>query len=511
MNNINQIKKDIIADINKTQISSRSQQSGAIIQIYDGIVVIEGLENARYGEVVILGTGQKGMVTDLEEKQVSALVFGEYQKLRVGDRAVLSGEILEIPVSGKLLGRVVNPLGEPIDGLGTIVPEKYEEVEKIAPGIIYRKSVNEPLQTGIKAIDSLIPIGRGQRELIIGDRSTGKSTIALDTIINQVGQDVICVYVAIGQKEAKVAQVLNLLTEKGAMEYTVMVSASANSPSSMQYIAPYSGTSIAEYFMDMGKDVLIVYDDLSKHAWAYRQISLILKRPAGREAYPGDVFYLHSRLLERAAKLDKKYGGGSITALPIIETQEGDISAYIPTNVISITDGQIYLEKELFNAGMRPAINVGASVSRVGSSAQIKAMKQVAGALKLELAQYRELAAFSQFASELDEETKKTLNRGARMYELLKQNKHEPMRVEREVVAIWLGVNGYTETVPVSEIKRFEEEFLILLEAEKQDLLKAIKTEKLISKEVEKELQQFAQRFLTIFSKETNESKTAEE
>jgi F-type H+-transporting ATPase subunit alpha len=510
MNNINQITKDIIADINKTQISNRSQQSGAIIQIYDGIVVIEGLENARYGEVVELGLGQKGMVTDLEESQISALVCGEYQNLKVGDRAVLSGKILDIPVSEKLLGRVVNPLGEPIDGLGVIVPEKYEEVEKIAPGIIYRKSVNEPLQTGIKAIDSLIPIGRGQRELIIGDRSTGKSTLALDTIINQVGQDVICVYVAIGQKEAKVAQVLNLLTEKGAMEYTVLVSASANSPSSMQYIAPYSGTSIAEYFMDMGKDVLIVYDDLSKHAWAYRQISLILKRPAGREAYPGDVFYLHSRLLERAAKLDKKYGGGSITALPIIETQEGDISAYIPTNVISITDGQIYLEKELFNAGMRPAINVGASVSRVGSSAQIKAMKQVAGALKLELAQYRELAAFSQFASELDAETKKTLNRGARMYELLKQNKHEPMKVEREVVAIWLGVNGYTETVPVSEIKRFEEEFLILLEAQKQGLLKAIKTEKQISKEVEKELQIFAQSFLTIFSKETNESETIE-
>ncbi len=502
------ITKELIEQIKSQKPRQQKFESGEITQLFDGIAIVSGLMKARYGEVVDLGYDLKGMVLDLQENQTAVLIFGDYSKLTLGDRVVASGEILSIPVSDKLLGRVVDALGRPIDGLGPIKAKAKEEVEKIAPGIIYRRSVNVPLQTGIKAIDALIPIGRGQRELIIGDRSTGKSTLALDTIINQHGQKVICIYVAVGQKESSIAGVLELFSEKGASEYTVVVAASAGSPVSEQYIAPYAGTAIAEYFLKQGRDVLVVYDDLTKHAWAYRQISLILKRPAGREAYPGDVFYLHSRLLERACRIDEKYGGGSITALPIIETQEGDISAYIPTNVISITDGQIYLEKELFNAGMRPAINIGASVSRVGSSAQVNAMKQVAGKLKLELAQYRELAAFSQFASELDEETKKTLNRGARIYELLKQNKHEPMSLAKQVVSIWLGVEGFTEKIPVSEVSRFEWEFLTLLEAEKPQIFKIIEQKKEISKEVEKELTSFATNFLKVFSPKSNESKT---
>jgi F-type H+-transporting ATPase subunit alpha len=443
------------------------------------------------------------MTIDLTEDKIAVLVFGNYTKLKIGDRVLSTGRVLSIPVSDKLLGRVINPLGKAIDGLLNIEPKGYEELEKIAPGIVYRQSVGVPLQTGIKAIDSLIPIGRGQRELIIGDRSTGKTTLALDTIINQKEEKVICIYVAIGQKESKVAQVLNLLKEKDALDYTVVVSAGASDSASLQYIAPYSGIAVAEYFLKQGKDVLIVYDDLTKHAWAYWQVSLILKRPAGREAYPGDVFYLHSRLLERACRLDKQFGGGSITALPIIETQEGDISAYIPTNVISITDGQIFLEKELFNAGMRPAINVGASVSRVGSSAQVKAMKQVAGSLKMELAQYRSLAAFSQFASELDEETKKILNRGARMYELLKQGKNVPLSLAKQVVALWLGIKGYTADIPLTEVLRFEEEALALIAAEKTAILEKITQERLISPETEKNLQIFADKFKQMFSQKT--------
>ncbi|OGK71125.1 F0F1 ATP synthase subunit alpha, partial [Candidatus Roizmanbacteria bacterium RIFOXYC1_FULL_41_16] len=359
---------------------------------------------------------------------------------------------------------------------------------------------------GLKAIDSLIPIGRGQRELIIGDRSTGKTTIAIDTMINQAGEDVICIYVAIGQKESTIAQIQNLLAEKGTLDYSVIVSASASSPASQQYLAPYSGTAIAEYFMAQGRDVLIIYDDLTKHAWSYRQISLILKRPAGREAYPGDVFYLHSRLLERACRLHEKYGGGSITALPIVETQEGDISAYIPTNIISITDGQIYLEKELFNAGMRPAINVGASVSRVGSSAQVKAMKQVAGKLKGELAQYRELAAFSQFASDLDEQTKKILRRGSHMYELLKQDKNQPLELEKQIAVIWLGTQGYTEAIELSEVKRFEWEYLSMLKSSKTKILSEIRNKKEITPEIEKELKAFTEGFIKIFSQKSHES-----
>lgn len=500
------LTQQLIKEIESYSSLKVQTQTGEIVQLYDGIAIVSGLINAKYGEEVILPFNIKGMVLDLEQDRIGVLVFGDYEKLRVGDRVTLTNKIMSIGVSKKVLGRVVDALGRPIDGLGLIIKDKDMEIEKVAPGIIYRKGVSVPLQTGIKAIDSLIPIGRGQRELIIGDRSTGKTTIALDTILNQKGEDVICVYVAIGQKNANIAQIQNLLTEKGAMEYTVIVASSASTPASQQYIAPYSGTAIAEYFLEQGRDVLIIYDDLTKHAWSYRQISLILKRPAGREAYPGDVFYLHSRLLERSCRLDDKYGGGSITGLPLVETQEGDISAYIPTNIISITDGQIFLEKELFNAGMRPAISVGASVSRVGSSAQIKAMKQVSGKLKGELAQYRELAAFSQFASDLDEDTKKILNRGAHMYELLKQDKNAPLPVEKQVVVIWLGSQEFTEQIEISQMSRFEWEFLSLINAQKPKLLAKIKTEKEITPGIEKELKEFSQNFIKLFLKKNNES-----
>lgn len=505
MPTLNQLTQDLIKNIKSYEGGESQIESGEVIELYDGIAMISGLPSAQFGEIIDAPFNLTGMVIDLQENRIGVLIFGDYEKLSVGDRVTLSGKISSIPVSKNILGRVVNPLGQPVDGLGAMIADKDMPLERIAPGIIYRKPVTVPLQTGIKAIDSLIPIGRGQRELIIGDRSTGKTTVAIDTILNQENENVICVYVAIGQKESTIAQIQNLLNEKGAFSYTVMVAASANSPASLQYIAPYAGTAIAEYFMQKGRDVLIVYDDLSKHAWAYRQISLILKRPAGREAYPGDVFYLHSRLLERACRLDEKYGGGSITALPIVETQEGDISAYIPTNIISITDGQIFLEKELFNAGMRPAINVGASVSRVGSSAQIKAMKQVAGKLKGELAQYRELAAFSQFASDLDEATKKILSKGAHMYELLKQGKNEPLTIEKEVVTLWVGTQGYTESIPVSDVRRFEWEFMSLLHAEKKDILKRIREKREITPEIEKELKTFTENFIKIFSKKENE------
>ena len=497
------LTNQVIKEIQDYSSPKAKTQTGEIIELYDGIAMVSGLANARYGEQVNLPYDIKGMVLDLEEKHIGVLIFGDYEKLRIGDRVTLSGQIMSVPVSKNVLGRVVDALGRPLDGLSPITKDKDMEIEKVAPGIIYRKGVSVPLQTGIKSIDSLIPIGRGQRELIIGDRSTGKTTIAIDTILNQAKEDVICVYVAIGQKDSNIAQIQNLLTEKGAMKYTVIVAASASSPASQQYIAPYSGTAIAEYFLDQGRDVLIIYDDLTKHAWSYRQISLILKRPAGREAYPGDVFYLHSRLLERSCRLDEKYGGGSITGLPIVETQEGDISAYIPTNIISITDGQIFLEKELFNAGMRPAISVGASVSRVGSAAQIKAMKQVSGKVKGELAQYRELAAFSQFASDLDEETKKILNRGAHMYELLKQNKNEPLEIEKQVVVIWLGSQEFTEQIDISQMSRFEWEFLSMLNADKAKLLEKIRTEKEITPEIEKELKEFSQNFVKLFSQKT--------
>ncbi|OGK64462.1 F0F1 ATP synthase subunit alpha [Candidatus Roizmanbacteria bacterium RIFOXYA1_FULL_41_12] len=506
MSQTKKLVQTVISSIEHYQGKATHTESGEIIQLYDGIAMVSGLPEAQYGESVDLPQGIRGLVLELQEDKIGVLIFGDYQKLKIGDRVTLSKKIMSIPVSNKILGRVVDALGRPIDGLGPIKAEKEALVEKIAPGIVFRKSVSVPLQTGLKAIDSLIPIGRGQRELIIGDRSTGKTTIAIDTMINQAGEDVICIYVAIGQKESTIAQIQNLLAEKGTLDYSVIVSASASSPASQQYLAPYSGTAIAEYFMAQGRDVLIIYDDLTKHAWSYRQISLILKRPAGREAYPGDVFYLHSRLLERACRLHEKYGGGSITALPIVETQEGDISAYIPTNIISITDGQIYLEKELFNAGMRPAINVGASVSRVGSSAQVKAMKQVAGKLKGELAQYRELAAFSQFASDLDEQTKKILRRGSHMYELLKQDKNQPLELEKQIAVIWLGTQGYTEAIELSEVKRFEWEYLSMLKSSKTKILSEIRNKKEITPEIEKELKAFTEGFIKIFSQKSHES-----
>ncbi len=500
MSNVTTITESLQKEIKAVRPQKVVTESGSIVQLFDGVAVVDGLPKAKNGEIVNFPHGITGMVIDLPERYTAVLVFKDYTELRVGDRVTLTGNVLRVPVSDKMLGRVVDARGEPVDGLAPIPTDLYEEVEKIAPGIIYRKSVNQPLQTGIKAIDSMIPIGQGQRELIIGDRATGKTTLIIDTILNQAKENVICVYVAIGQKESKIANVLNLLQERGAMDYTIIVSAPASSSAALQYIAPYAGTSIAEHFLKQGKNVLIAYDDLTKHAWAYRQLSLVLKRPAGREAYPGDVFYLHSRLLERACRIDPQYGGGSITALPVIETQEGDISAYIPTNVISITDGQIFLEKELFNAGMRPAINVGSSVSRVGSSAQVKAMKKVAGSLKMELAQYRELAAFSQFASDLDEQTKKVLNRGAHMYELLKQDKNNPMPVEEQVAIMWFGVNGYINEIPLANVSQFESEIITMLKAEKPKVLKQIREEKLVSENTEKDLHAFAKKFIQIFS-----------
>ncbi|MEI6267217.1 MAG: F0F1 ATP synthase subunit alpha [bacterium] len=436
--------------------SVSSYKIGKVISVGDGVAKAVGLQNVMSFEMVEFDDNNYGIALNLEEDTVGIVILGDAKKIKEGDQVRCTGKVLEIPVSDSLLGRVVDGLGKPIDDNGEITAEKYYPVEKIAPGVIERKSVTVPLQTGIKAIDAVIPIGRGQRELIIGDRQTGKTAIAIDTIINQKDTGVICVYVAIGQKNSKVARMVATLEEHGAMKNTIIVNASASDPSPALFIAPYSGVAIAEYFMDQGKDVLIVYDDLSKHAWAYREISLLLRRPPGREAYPGDVFYLHSRLLERANRRDEKFGGGSITALPIIETQAGDVSAYIPTNVISITDGQIYLESDLFYQGIRPALNVGLSVSRVGSAAQIKAIKKVAGKLRLELAQYRELQSFSQFASDLDEETKNQIERGKRIVEVLKQDQYQPKSVEDQVAILYAVTNGYLDDVPVTEILDFE-------------------------------------------------------
>ncbi|WP_353093740.1 F0F1 ATP synthase subunit alpha [Tissierella praeacuta] len=451
---------------------------GTVIQVGDGIARIHGLEGCMAGELIEFPGEVFGMAMNLEEDNVGCVLLGSDDKIKEGDTVKRTGRIIEVPVGDAMIGRVVNALGQPIDGKGAINTTKFSPIEKIAPGVITRKSVNQPLQTGIKAIDSMIPIGRGQRELIIGDRQTGKTAIALDTIINQKGQDVICIYVAIGQKRSTVAQIVDTLEKRGAMDYTIVVSSTASELAPLQYIAPYAGVTIGEEFMDNGKDVLIVYDDLSKHAIAYRAMSLLLRRPPGREAFPGDVFYLHSRLLERAAKLDEKYGGGSITALPIIETLAGDISAYIPTNVISITDGQIFLETDLFFAGQRPAINSGLSVSRVGGSAQIKAMKKVAGRIKLELAQYRELAAFAQFGSELDKETKSILDQGVRMLEILKQPQYSPVSVEHQVVILYAALNKHLSDIPVNKVSIFEKEFLQFVDNNYPDILESIKTTK---------------------------------
>jgi len=460
-----QIKAEEISSIIRDQVKSFEKQVdvaevGSVLQVGDSIAKVYGLDGAMAGELLEFPGGLKGIALNLEEDNVGAVLLGSDEHIKEGDLVKRTGRIAEVPVGEAVVGRVVDPIGTPLDGKGPIEAKEFRRVEVRAPGVIERQPVREPLQTGIKAIDAMIPIGRGQRELIIGDRQTGKTAIAVDTIINQKGQNVICIYVAIGQKRSTVARVIKILEESGAMAYSIIVSATASDPASLQYLAPYAGVSMGEYFRDTGRHALIIYDDLSKHATAYRQLSLLLRRPPGREAYPGDVFYLHSRLLERAAKFSKEKGGGSLTALPIIETQAGDVSAYISTNVISITDGQIYLGSDLFYSGIRPAINVGLSVSRVGGSAQIKAMKAVAGSLRLDLAQYREMAAFAQFGSELDKATQAQLARGQRMVELLKQGQYQPMPVENQVISIFAGTNGYLDDVPVNRIRQFEEDLL---------------------------------------------------
>lgn len=457
---IKTIAKDIEQTISEFEIIPQAKSIGQILSVSDGVATIAGLNDVALGEIINLPKNTRALAFNLERNTVGAVILGEYTHLKEGDRATASGQVLAIPAGKEMLGRIVSPLGDSLDGKRAIPHKNLQPLEKIAPGVIARKSVSEPVQTGIKSIDSMIPIGRGQRELIIGDRGTGKSSIPLTTIINQKDADLICIYVVIGQKAAFAAQLQQTLKEHGALEHTIIVAATSADPASMQYLAPYAGTAIGEYFMSKGKDVLIVYDDLSKHAWAYREMSLLLQRPSGREAYPGDVFYLHSRLLERSCRLNKKHGGGSITSLPIVETQEGDVSAYIPTNVISITDGQIYLESDLFYSGVRPAVNVGLSVSRVGGSAQIKAMKQVAGKLRLDLAQFRELAAFAQFSSDLDPQTKAQLDRGERITEILKQGWDEPMSVSRQVLIMWAVTNGFLDTIKVEDVKKWEKQYL---------------------------------------------------
>lgn len=483
------MNKDYIIEQLKSQIAgfeaeTKTEKVGTVMEIGDGVARISGLTDVMASEMLEFPNGEFGVALNLEEERVGAMVLGGYDDIKEGDQVKSTGKILSVPVSDNFIGRVINPLGLPIDGKGDIKADESYPIEKIAPGVITRKSVHQPVQTGIKAIDAMIPVGRGQRELIIGDRQTGKTAIAIDTILNQKGQDMICIYVAIGQKESKVARIVGELTERGAMDYTTVVVAGASDPAALSYIAPYSGCALGEYFMDKGKDVLIVYDDLSRHAWAYRQISLILRRPPGREAYPGDVFYVHSRLLERSAKLNEKFGGGSITALPIIETQAGDVSAYIPTNVISITDGQIYLEADLFYKGIRPALNVGISVSRVGGDAQIKAMKKVAGKLRLDIAQFRELEAFAQFGSDLDDATKQKIERGKRTVEILKQGQYEPMAVENQVAIIYAVTNGFTDDVEVSKVRDWERDFHKYLKSSKKDVLELIASKKELSDDV---------------------------
>lgn len=481
-----ELRAEEISEIIRRQIEGYGRdievaETGTIISVGDGIARIHGLAKAMAGELLEFPGGVSGMVLNLEEGNVGAAILGEDNgTIKEGAIVKRTGKIVEVPVGEALIGRVVNAIGQPIDGKGPIQTEDFRMVEVKAPGIVKRKSVHQPLQTGIKAVDAMVPIGRGQRELIIGDRQTGKTAIAIDTIINQKGGDVVCIYVAIGQKRSTVAQVVSKLSEHGAMDYTIVVSASASEPAPLQFIAPYSGVTMGEYFRDTGKHALIIYDDLSKQAVAYRQLSLLLRRPPGREAYPGDVFYLHSRLLERAAKLSDECGAGSLTALPIIETQAGDVSAYIPTNVISITDGQIYLESDLFYSGVRPAINVGLSVSRVGGAAQVKAMKQVAGTLRLNLAQYREMAAFAQFGSDLDKATQMQLARGERLVEILKQPQYRPLPVEKQVLVIFAANNGYVDDCPVSALGRFEAEMTVFFDSRKADVLREISEKKAI-------------------------------
>ncbi len=493
---IQELKKHI-ADFHH---EPKAEAIGTVLEVGDGVARVAGLSDVMASEMVEFENGVMGVALNLEEGEVGVMLLGDTGDLREGMAGKSTGRILSVPVGKGVVGRVVNALGVPVDGKGDIEPEKFYPVEKIAPGVITRQSVNQPLQTGIKAIDALIPVGRGQRELIIGDRQTGKTAVAIDTIINQKGQDVICIYVAIGQKESKVARIVAELEKAGAMEYTSVVVAGVSDPAALSYIAPYAGCALGEYFMDQGKDVLVIYDDLSKHAVAYRQISLILRRPPGREAYPGDVFYVHSRLLERSAKLNADFGGGSLTALPIIETQAGDVSAYIPTNVISITDGQIYLESDLFYKGIRPALNVGLSVSRVGSAAQIKAMKQVAGTLRLDLAQFRELEAFAQFGSDLDEKTRTQIERGRRATEILKQPQYAPLSVEKEVAVLYALTRGHLDDVKVEEIGRFQDELLSYLEHDGKEVVDAIAKEKAITPEVEELIKKHIEMFKKNFS-----------
>ena len=499
------LRPEEISSVIKDQIKRYANELevsdvGTVIQVADGIARVHGLEKAMQGELLEFPGEVFGMVLNLEEDNVGVVLLGNSKNINEGDIVKTTGRVVEVPVGDALLGRVVNALGQPIDGKGPIQTDKFRQIERVASGVITRKSVDTPLQTGIKAIDSMVPIGRGQRELIIGDRQTGKTAIALDTIINQKGQNVKCIYVAIGQKASTVANIVKTLEEYGAMAYTTVVASTASELAPLQYIAPYAGCAIGEEWMENGGDVLVIYDDLSEHATAYRTLSLLLKRPPGREAYPGDVFYLHSRLLERAARMDEQYGGGSLTALPIIETQAGDVSAYIPTNVISITDGQIYLETEMFNSGFRPAVNAGLSVSRVGGAAQIKAMKKISAPIRVELAQYRELAAFAQFGSELDDDTKEKLAQGERIKEILKQPQYKPMPVQYQVIIIYAATNKYLLSVPVADITRFEKELFEFIDTKYPEIPASIASEKVITEENEATLKKAIEEFKAQFS-----------
>ena len=496
-----EIRPEEITAVLKKQIEQYEkeidvQEVGEVLQVGDGIARVYGLENVMSMELVEFSDGVFGMALNLEEDNVGCILFGQDSKIKEGDSAKRTKRVVQVPVGPELKGRIINPLGQPLDGKGPINAQQFMPIERKALGVVQRQPVKEPLQTGIKAIDSMIPIGRGQRELIIGDRQIGKTAIILDTFINQKGGDVVCIYVAIGQRASTVARIVKILEEYDAMDHTIVVSSTADSPAPMQYIAPYAGTAMGEYFRDNGQHAVIAYDDLSKHAWAYRQVSLLLRRPPGREAYPGDVFYLHSRLLERAAKLNEDLGGGSLTAFPIIETQAGDFSAYIPTNVISITDGQIYLEPSLFYGGIRPAINPGLSVSRVGGNAQIRAMRKIAGSLRLDLAQYRELEAFAKFGSELDKATQQQLSRGQRLVELLKQNQYAPLPVEKQIAVIFLGVRGFLDRIPVAQVVKAEAEFHRFMDANFADILRDIREKKEMTEEVDKRLTAACEEFM---------------
>ena len=499
-----EISKIIQQQVENFDKTATKSEVGTVLEVGDGIARVFGLDNVQAGELVEFPGSVTGMTLNLQEDNVGVVIFGSDRSIKEGDEVKRTERIAEIPVGEGLLGRVVDPLGNPIDGKGPIESSDTRLIETIAPGIVARKSVHQPMQTGLKAIDSMVPIGRGQRELIIGDRQTGKTAIAIDTIINQKGGDMICIYVGIGQKRSTMAQIVQRLENEGAMEHTIVVSSTASEPAPLQFLAPYSGVSIGEYFRDQGRHVLCVYDDLSKQAVAYRQLSLLLRRPPGREAYPGDVFYLHSRLLERACKLNDELGAGSLTALPIIETQAGDVSAYIPTNVISITDGQIFLSTDLFNSGIRPAINVGLSVSRVGGAAQVKAMKQVAGTLRLDLAQYREKEAFAQFGSDLDQATQKQLARGQRLVEILKQSQYQPMPWVDQAISIFAATNGFLDDQPINKLSKFESEFLTFIQTKKSDLRKSIEEKEMIDETAETELKSALNEFVEVFSAENS-------